>query len=61
MSTCVQTCGEYRNFYPCGRRAKFIDPKNRLLCGTHRAVVDRYYERINSSDRCQPLEKERDQ
>lgn len=56
--TCVQTCGDYGNYYPCGKKAKFIDPKGRPLCGTHRIVVDRYYDLNKSPLRCVPITSE---
>ena len=47
LATCTQHMGEYKNYWVCGKPAKWIDPNSgRKLCGIHRKVVDAFNARI---------------
>jgi len=46
------------NFYPCGRPAKYITPKDPMkgrkiyVCGIHKNSINAFHKRTGSSKRC---------
>ena len=59
---CVQTMSftdtdgtGHEVYHQCGKVAKYEDNDGRLLCGRHKGVVNKVYERMGVSYRCEPL------
>lgn len=55
---CTQTMGSFRNYYQCGKPAKFVAPDGRPVCGIHKRTVNAYYAGLRGANRfqeCKPL------